>query len=185
MTKSTLICFLALAVLSITSCAEEDPNDMTGMQGGNNNNNNNNPPATVGESAPSFSLSSSSGGSVSLADFEGKPLVIFFFGSSCPNCIASAPAVESDLFQAYSSDVVSLIGIDTWDGNLAAVDNFQSTTGVTFDLLLNGSNVESNYGITYDRLVIVDADGILAFKGSTAARSNIDDVKEALNEMLE
>ncbi len=38
-----------------------------------------------------------SGNSVSLSDYQGKVLVLFFFGYSCPYCIAAAPDIESEL----------------------------------------------------------------------------------------
>lgn len=133
-------------------------------------------PAPAAEPAPSFELSSVEGGTVSLSDFGGKPLVIFFFGSTCPLCIASGPTVESQVNGSFSNDEVAIIGIDTWDGNAAAVENFRSSTGITFDLLLQGSAVQSAYSTTYDRLVVIDSDGNIAFKGRSTASNDAEDV---------
>ncbi len=35
-------------------------------------------PVTVGDTAPAFSLSSAQGGAVSLSDFVGKPVLLYF-----------------------------------------------------------------------------------------------------------
>ena len=160
--------------LAITGC-EETPITPAG-------NNIPNPPAT--EDAPDFSLTSVSGTTVSLADFSDKPLVIFFFGSSCTLCKGSAPSIESGIAAKFDSKDVGIIGIDTWDGNLSAVNSFKNTTGVTFDLLLNGSTVENAYNITYDRLLVVDKNGKIAFKGKSSASNDVNDVVKLLEDLL-
>ncbi len=141
-------------------------------------------PDPTAEAAPGFELNSVDGGTVSLSDFEGKPLVIFFFGSTCPLCIASGPTVESEVNGSFTSDEIAIIGIDTWDGNAAAVENFKSSTGITFDLLLQGSTVQNAYGTTYDRLFVVDSDGNIAFKGTSTASQDADDVVAIVRSLL-
>ena len=183
--KSILIITLAIAVVFIgASCADENPYPTSGTQN-NNNNGSGSGSGALGEAAPDFNLSSVNGGAASLENYEGKPLVIFFFGSTCPLCIGSAPSVESEINQMYSADDMTIIGIDTWDGNISAVMNFRNTTGVTFDLLLNGSSVESSYGITYDRLLVVDAKGIIAFKGNSSASNTVDEVMAVLDGLIQ
>ena len=175
----SVIAAFTWAVL-FSSCSDDEPTLSTQMGKQNNMGSG----TTSGGSAPDFTLMSVSGGDVSLTDFSGKPLVIFFFGSTCPLCIASGPSVESGIHQAYSSEDIAIIGIDTWNGNHTAVNNFSNTTGVSFDLLLNGSQVEDDYEITYDRLVVVDAGGNVVFKGTTRASSDVDDVVSVLNGLL-
>ena len=136
-----------------------------------------------GSSAPGFTLINDAGDPVSLTDFSEKPLVIFFFGSTCPLCISSAPSIESKINQAFSSEEMAIIGIDTWDGNQASVVSFKDRTGVTFDLLLNGSMVGSDYRTTYDRLIVVDGEGKIAFKGSTSASNDISKVVNVITEL--
>ena len=135
--------------------------------------------------APAFSLLSDGGTEVSLADFSGKPLVIFFFGSTCPLCISSAPDIESGITQMFSSNNMAIIGIDTWDGNQASVENFKNTTGVTFDLLLDGSATGSAYATTYDRLVVVNAKGKIVYKGETSASNDVENVASLVAQLIE
>lgn len=169
--KRGISTFLVAIVVAIAvNCTEADPTpvDMT--------------PGEL-DTAPGFTLNNDDGSPVSLTDFEGKPLVIFFFGNTCPLCISSAPSIESMITQSFSGDVMAIIGIDTWDGNQASVVNFRSRTGVTFDLLLKGSSIASDYGTTYDRLVVVDGDGKIAFKGSSGASNDITKVVNLLTEL--
>ncbi len=164
---------LFLLVVGLSGCEEASVNP-----GGMNTP----PPPT--DTAPPFTLTSVDGGLVSQSSFLGKPLVIFFFGSSCPLCVSSAPTVESGIKQNYQNNEINIIGIDTWDGNQVTVENFRNTTNVTFDLLLMGSSVEKAYGTTYDRLVVIDADGKIVFKGSTSASNDVDDVQNVLEDLL-
>ena len=162
---------VVISVLIAMGCSDSDPApaDIT--------------PADERDMAPGFTLNNEEGDPVSLSDFEGKPLVIFFFGNTCPLCISSAPSIESEINQAFSSSEMAIIGIDTWDGNQASVVNFKDRTGVTFDLLLRGSMVGSDYGTTYDRLVVVDGEGNIAFKGSTSASNDITKVVNLITEL--
>jgi hypothetical protein len=77
-----------------------------------------------------------------------------------------------------------ILGLDTWNGNANSVDAFKTTTGVTFPLLLNASTVATDYSTTYDRLVIIDKDGTVAFKGTRGAGNDVAAVKEKVEEIL-
>lgn len=167
---SSLFSIVIILLLSLSGCAEPGVDPITDS----------NKPS---DEAPKFSLKSLDGNDVSLSNFSGKPLVIFFFGSTCPLCISSAPSVESGIKQAFNAADISIIGIDTWNGNQVAMDNFKSVTGVSFDLLLDGSEVGSDYNTTYDRLIVVDK-GKIVFRGKSSASNDVDDVVELLEELL-
>lgn len=199
MKKLGIICALFAVLFStfLTGCSEEeepemmmtavdDPEDMDPeeMDPDDQDPDNEDPDDSGLASAPDFSLMSVDGGIVNLANFEGKPLVIFFFGSTCPLCIASAPSVESNITKAYETSDISIIGIDTWDGTGAAVTNFRNSTGVTFDLLLDGSGVQSDYSTTYDRLFVINGEGKIVHKGTTSASNDVGEVVKVINALL-
>jgi 2-keto-3-deoxy-galactonokinase len=50
--------------------------------------------------------------------------------------------------------------------------------------LLNASAVATDYGTTYDRLVVIDKDGNVAFKGNRGAGNDVATVKEKVEEIL-
>jgi peroxiredoxin len=136
------------------------------------------------EAAPDFTLTSADGSQVSLKDFAEKPLVIFFFGNTCPLCIGAGPKIQADIREKFTTDEVAMIGIDVWDGNQASVLNFKDRTGVTFDLLLEGSSVASDYKTTYDRLFVLNGKGEFIHKGSSSAGNDIDNVVKAVQDLL-
>lgn len=135
--------------------------------------------------APTFALTTTTGQSISSSQFVGKNLVIFFFGFNCPPCKAVGPDVESKLHERFKdSDKFAIIGADQWEGNNAGVDNFQSTTGITFPLGTNGADMAKDFGTTYDRLVVVNADGNIVYKGNSIATNNLDEVIDLVEDLL-
>jgi peroxiredoxin len=170
-----MLLFLNVILFSFSSCSGDDDNDTTTTP----------PPAGVTTKAPDFTLNSSTGPQVKLSDFSGKVVVLFFFGNTCPSCKAAAPSIQSKLATPYASNAnYQIIGLDQWDGNAASVQSFQSTTGVSFPLLLNASSTAAVYKTTYDRLVVIDKKGNIAFTGSKGAASDADAAKAKVDELL-
>jgi peroxiredoxin len=69
--------------------------------------------AGVGQRAPDFSLPDLGGRFVNLSDFLGRVVLVEFWKSSCPGCLASVPHLEA-LRVAYEAQglVVLLISLD-------------------------------------------------------------------------
>jgi len=64
------------------------------------------------------------------------------------------------------------------------VESFKNATKVSFPLLLGASVVAADYKTTYDRLVLVDKEGFIAFTGTQVATSDIQAVKNILDELF-
>lgn len=89
------------------------------------------PPPKVGARAPAFSLPRLEGtGSVSLASFRGRTVVLNFFASSCSPCKREAPALES-LWRRNRSHGVIVLGVDSGDARGDA-QRFLHAHGVTY-----------------------------------------------------
>jgi len=84
---------------------------------------------------------------------------------------------------AASTDYM-VVGLDQWNGNSASVQAFKTVTNVTFPLLLNASGVASDYKTTYDRIVVIDKAGKIAFTGKQSASSDMDAAKAKVTELL-
>ena len=129
----------------------------------------------VGDIAPDFSLTDTHGNTVTLSQYKGNKAVgLFFFGNGCPPCIAIAPDVESQIQQIYgNTEDFVLLGLDQWDGNQAMVESFQIQTGTTFTLLQNASATAVKYNTTWDRIILVDINGKIAYKGSKPVSTDL------------
>ena len=74
------------------------------------------------------------GVSTSLPEFVGEPLVVNFWASWCPPCIAEMP--EFERVHLDRRDEVRFIGLNTQD-NLQQATSLVEQTGVTYDLGLD------------------------------------------------
>ena len=142
-------------------------------------------PVTPVALAPGFTLKSLEGNDVSLSSYKNKVVTLFFFGNNCPSCKAVAPSVQSMLVTPFASNTsYAVLGLDQWNGNAASVQAFKTATSVTFPLLLNASGVAAEYKTTYDRIVIIDKAGNIAFSGNQLASQDIAAAKAKVTELL-
>ena len=142
--------------------------------------------AVVGQPAPGFSLSPLGGGAtVSLAGLSGKVVYVFLYGAGCSHCRANGPVTESQIHQSYrTNDSFRAIGIDTWNNSTTTNNTFRSVTGITYTLLLNGQNVlDAYYGnfSSYDRSVVIGADGKLLYRGTGFVNTDVAAVKAVID----
>ncbi len=136
----------------------------------------------VGQVAPDFTLKNLNNEDYKLSDNKGKVILVFLVGYSCPLCIASAPDVKSGLLNVYGSNTnFQALVIDTWDGSTSAVNGFKNSTGLNAVYLQKGASVATSWSITYDRLVVIDSQGKMIFKGTRAARSDVAQAKNAID----
>ena len=139
----------------------------------------------VGETAPDFTLKTLSEMNYTLSQNRGKVIFVFLVGYNCTLCVASAPTVKSEIIDTYKSNPnFQALVIDTWDGSSSAFNNFKSTTNLSGTYLQKGSSVASSWSSTYDRIVVVDADGVMVFKGNSAASSDAEDAAVAIQSAL-
>jgi peroxiredoxin len=163
------------ALLAFTSCNNDD-DDMAPVE---------NQDETKATMAPAFELKSLTGTTVKLSDFKNKVVVLFFFGNGCPSCKAAAPSIQTMIQNNFGSNAsFMLVGIDQWDGNMASVESFMKSTGVTFPLLMMGSATAKAYSTTYDRLVVIDKAGNIMFNGMQGAASDLAAAKAKIEMLL-
>jgi thiol-disulfide isomerase/thioredoxin len=89
-------------------------------------------PAAAGPSVPDLEVDDFAGEPVSLADHRGSPLVVNFWASWCPPCIAEMPDLEA--VHQLADGRVTFVGINTQDTEQRAGELVQRT-GVTYDLM--------------------------------------------------
>ena len=128
----------------------------------------------TGDTAPDFTLQDSTGRDVSLADFRGRHVVVYFYpAASTPGCTKEACDFRDSLtsLQAAGYEVVG-ISPDA----LPKLVKFAETESLTFPLLSDTDHAvaeaygawgeKKNYGKTYEGLirstVVVDPEGKVA-----------------------
>lgn len=116
-------------------------------------------PAAVDEQAPHFTLSTLTGEELSLADVEGKRVMLNFWATWCAPCREEM----SHMQQAYDESDVAIIAINRTDQDYGAqrVQSFVEEFGFTFPIVLDETGeVAKQYGvITIPTTIFIDEAG--------------------------
>ncbi len=122
------------------------------------------PKEGVGTLASDFTLSSISDKTVSLNDFKGKNVILFFFTTWCPWCRKKFPDLEKNQ-EKYKKDGIELVVIDAGESR-AKVASFASKIGTSFDILLDRDmNVADDYGVVgVPSFVLISDEGYVLYK---------------------
>lgn len=139
----------------------------------------------IGAPAPNFTLINTENVEFKLSEQKGKVVVVFIFGYACSSCKAISPDVRTRIVDQFkSNEDFLMIGIDAWDGTTAQVNNFVNSTNLGIEVLQKGSEVPKLWGTTYDRLVIIDREGYLVFKGVGLVSNHINQAITVLETTL-
>jgi cytochrome c biogenesis protein CcmG/thiol:disulfide interchange protein DsbE len=111
----------------------------------------------AGDSAPSFTLQTDSGRSVSVPNFGGKLLVLNFWASWCPPCVEETPSLSAFARQ-YANKGVVVLGVSV-DRDAKAYRAFLEKFRPAF-LTVRDSEVHEKYGtFMYPETYFIDAKG--------------------------
>lgn len=66
--------------------------------------------AEVGDDAPDFTLSTLDGGTVTLSELEGRPVVVNFWASWCHPCREEFPLI-ADALETYADEGLAVVGV--------------------------------------------------------------------------
>src|ERR1051325_7178299 len=111
----------------------------------------------AGDEAPQFTVQTDTGRTVSLPNFGGKVLVLNFWASWCPPCVAETPSL-SQFAAAYSGRGVVVLGISV-DKDENAYRAFLQKFNPAF-LTTRELKIHEDYGtFMYPETYIIDARG--------------------------
>jgi peroxiredoxin Q/BCP len=99
-----------------------------------------------GEPAPDFTLTSNAGESVSLSDFRGKPVVVYFYPKDdTPGCTAQASGIR-DAYGEFEGAGAVVLGVSP--DNVEQHVKFKKKYGLPFTLLADPEHeVAERYGV--------------------------------------
>ncbi len=99
-----------------------------------------------GQIAPDFTLKTLAGETVSLSDFRGKVVLVNFWASWCPPCVAELPTIHQ-FYQTHQADGFVVLAVNAQE-NYGTVSGFINQHAYTFPVLLDPDSAAANaYGI--------------------------------------
>ena len=135
---------------------------------------------------PNFTLHAPGGETVSLADYYGKQVVLYFWASWCPSCkdnMAEKQALH-DLFAQENMDAV-VLAINLTDGmqeTRASCDAYVAAQGYTMQVLYEETGALAN-GLRITSIpvtLVIDAEGYA--KGGVVGPQSLEDTLALLAE---
>ncbi|UCH82735.1 MAG: TlpA family protein disulfide reductase [Candidatus Latescibacterota bacterium] len=136
----------------------------------------------VGSVAPGFNALDAEGRSVALSDYEGKPLVLYFWAVWCPPCVTSGPEIQR-LHEEYRDNDVVVIGVH-YDDN-GDPRSYMNDHDYTFELIPNGNSVADVYGVTkIPQIIVIGRDGTILHRQIGFAEGDGDRIAAVLEDEL-
>jgi peroxiredoxin len=120
----------------------------------------------VGESAPDFTLTDLQEIPHSLSTCSSNAVLLMFFSCTEGSSRAVAPLVQVDLYDEYTRDELTILGIDCLGGTAEQMSQFWHETRVEFPLLMDGGMTQAIYGIEVLGLVVIDSGGTVRYVSS-------------------
>ena len=114
--------------------------------------------------APEFQLEDLDGQSVSLSDFQGKPVLLNFWATWCSPCRSEMPYLQ-EIYEEWSSQGLVMLTINIGESH-SKVSNFLQTYNLSLPVLLDTkSSVAQEYNITgIPTTLFIDKDGVIQQK---------------------
>jgi thioredoxin-dependent peroxiredoxin len=145
----------------------------------------------VGDIAPDFTLTSQTSAAVSLSDFRGKPLILYFYPKDdTPGCTAESCAFR-DQYEVFTNAGAAVVGVS--NDSPESHQKFATRYQLPFTLLSDpGDKVRKAYGatalfgffpgrITY----LIDGNGVvqLVFDSMLNFKGHVEESLKALQQL--
>ena len=134
-----------------------------------------------GKPAPDFALKTIDGRAVSLDDYDGKVVLLDFWGTFCPPCVKALPELQA-LHAKYAPAGFAVIGM-TVDDRLPMVKKAVGAAKVTYPIAQSTAAVWSAYKVNaLPSLVLVGRDGkiVKRYGGEADRAAMVAEIEKAI-----
>jgi peroxiredoxin len=142
----------------------------------------------IGQQIPDFSMTTTDGKTVKIADLKGKVVMLQFTASWCGVCRKEMPHIEAEIWKKYKDNKdFALYGIDL-DEPVEKVKEFAILIPVTYPLALDPKGsifyqfAEKGAGVT--RNVIVDKTGKIVYMTRLYKEDEFQEMKKVISDLL-
>lgn len=119
----------------------------------------------VGEPAPDFTVATLDGGSFTLAAQRGKVVLINWWATWCPPCVAEMPHLQARVWERFQGRDFAMIAVSR-EETAEVVRDWAAAHGITFAVGLDPERAAyGKYASAFiPRSVVVDRDGTIIFQ---------------------
>ena len=142
----------------------------------------------VGQQIPDFSMTTTDGKTIRVADLKGKVVMLQFTASWCGVCRKEMPHIEAEIWKEHKNNPnFALFGIDL-DEPKEVVEKFAKQIPITYPLALDPKGgifyqfAEKGAGVT--RNVIVDKTGKIVLMTRLYKDEEFQEMKKVIAELL-
>jgi peroxiredoxin len=135
--------------------------------------------------APDFSFTSMQGEYISLDDLKGKVVVLDFWGTWCPPCVASVPELRNLYKRLSKEESFIIIGISS-DRDQEVWKDFTEKNRMVWPQYLDANRkIQNAFNIrAYPTYVIIDHEGILRYQSSGFGYGRAANLEDAIKKYV-
>lgn len=116
--------------------------------------------------APAMAFTDADGRPLTLADFQGKAVLVNLWATWCPPCVAEMPAMDS-LSRQLGGDRFQVVAVSLDRGGVSVVSRWFERTGIGSLGIYLGNSADYQ-GALLPTSYLIDAQGRVAWEGSGA-----------------
>lgn len=139
-------------------------------------------PPGPGAGAPRIETRTPQGAAISLSAFQGKVVLVDFWATWCPPCVAAMPGLER-VRQEYRAKGFEVLGVNQEAGEEPAVERFLADQGISFPIAMDDGAIAHAWGVyTFPTSFLIGLDGRIrhTYRGPASEARLRQDIEGAL-----
>ena len=118
-------------------------------------------PLGPGQVSPEVSATYVNGGDFRLSTYRGQIVLLDFWATWCPPCVAAMPELNR-ISEKYASKDVRLVGVNQEPRSIPKVRRFLRTRKINFPSIVDMGDIAQTFGVSsFPTTVIVDHEGLI------------------------
>lgn len=142
------------------------------------------PSLGIGIPAPSFSLLTNYGDSISFSDLKGKMLLLDFWYINCYPCRKAIPTLNN-IKSRYEEKGLEVLGMNPYDRKKERMDDYLSRKKVSYTIVEADSQIIADYKIkSYPTFYLIDRKGNIRFSEIGFLEGSLDSLEAIIQSEL-